>query len=218
MPHMLRLYSYFRSSAAYRVRIALNLKGLDYTIVPIHLLREGGQHHTSDYTHRNPAELVPTLEHDSQAITQSLAILEYLEETYPTPALLPPSPLGRARVRALCLTVACEVHPLNNLRVLNFLKDEMGASEDARNTWYRHWVTLGLSAFERLLIRDGSAGSFCYGDAPTFADCYLIPQIFNAKRFQCPLDDYPTLMRIYTNCEQVESFRRAAPASQIDAE
>lgn len=215
---MLTLYSYFRSSAAYRVRIALNLKGLDYTIVPIHLLREGGQHHSPDYTCRNPAELVPTLEHDSQTITQSLAILEYLEESYPSPALLPPSALGRARVRALCLTIACEVHPLNNLRVLSYLKNEVGAPEDTRNAWYRHWVHLGLTTFERHLTRDGSSGSFCYGNAPTFADCYLVPQIFNAKRFQCPLDDYPTLMRIYANCEQVESFRRAAPPSQIDAE
>lgn len=215
---MLTLYSYFRSSAAYRVRIALNLKGLDHTIIPIHLLREGGQQKSADYARRNPAALVPTLEHDSLAITQSLAILEYLEEIQPEPALLPTTPLGRARVRALCLTIACEVHPLNNLRVLDYLKTEMGASEATRTAWYRHWIHLGLSAFEGLLVRDGSAGSCCYGDTPTFADCLLIPQILNAERFQCPLDDYPTVMRIHAHCEQLESFRRAAPASQIDAE
>jgi maleylacetoacetate isomerase len=178
---MLTLYSYFRSSAAYRVRIALNLKGLEYNVAPIHLLRDGGQHHTPDYACRNPAELVPTLDHDSMTITQSLAILEYLGEIYPRPALLPPTALGRARVRALCLTIACEIHPLDNLRVLDYLKAELGASEDARNAWYRHWVEVGLRAFERLLIRDTSAGVFCHGDVPTFADCCLIPQIFNAK-------------------------------------
>lgn len=215
---MLTLYSYFRSSAAYRVRIALNLKGLKYGIVPVHLLRDGGQHHAPAYTHRNPAELVPTLDHDSQTITQSLAILEYLEETYPVPPLMPPTALGRAHIRALCLTIACEIHPLNNLRVLNYLKGELDVSEDACNEWYQHWVQAGLHAFERLLIRNVSAERFCYGDVPTFADCCLVPQIFNAKRLQCPLGDYPTLMRIYENCEQMEPFARAAPGSQLDAE
>jgi maleylpyruvate isomerase len=215
---MLTLYSYFRSSAAYRVRIALNLKRLKYSVVPVHLLRDGGQHHAAAYIQRNPAELVPTLDHESQTITQSLAILEYLEDAYPAPPLMPPTTLSRAHIRALCLTIACEIHPLNNLRVLNYLKLKLGVSEDARNEWYQHWVQTGLHVFERLLIRDGSAGRFCYGDTPTFADCCLVPQIFNAKRLKCPLGDYPKLMRIYENCERMEPFARAAPGSQVDAE
>jgi maleylacetoacetate isomerase len=214
---MLTLYSYFRSSAAFRVRIALNLKRLAYNVVPVHLLRDGGQHHSAEYARRNPAELVPTLDHDAITTTQSLAILEYLEETYPRPALLPSTASGRARVRALCLTVACEIHPLNNLRVLNYLKETMGVPEAVRNAWYRHWVEVGLRAFEKLLVRDSLAGAFCHGDDPTFADCFLVPQIVNAKRLQCPLDDYPTLMRIYENCENTEAFALAAPGSQIDA-
>jgi maleylacetoacetate isomerase len=215
---MLTLYTYFRSSAAYRVRIALNLKGLKYNVVPVHLLRDGGQHHAPDYIRRNPAELLPTLDDDSLSITQSLAILDYLEESYPYPPLLPSTALDRARVRALCLTIACEIHPLNNLRVLNYLKVQLGTSEDARNEWYRHWVNVGFRAFERLLTCDASAGMFCHGNTPTFADCCLIPQIFNAKRLQCPLDAFPTLMRICVNCEKMDAFARADPGSQPDAE
>jgi maleylpyruvate isomerase len=215
---MLRLYSYFRSSAAYRVRIALNLKELEYSVVPVHLLREGGQHHSPEYVARNPAELVPTLEVGSAVLTQSLAILEYLEDAFPTPPLLPADPLGRARVRALALTVACEVHPLNNLRVLSYLKGEFGIVEESRNAWYRHWVDLGFAAFERLLMSDSRTGVYCHGDTPTVADCCLVPQVFNAERLRCPLEAYPTINRVVANCRQLAAFQRARPEAQPDAE
>lgn len=215
---MLRLHTYFRSSAAYRVRIALNLKGLPYEAVPVHLLRDGGQHRRPEYASLNPAELVPTLEDHSQAITQSLAILEYLEETHPIPALLPTGSSERARVRALALTIACEIHPLNNLRVLKYLAGTLGIGDDQRNEWYRHWVRTGFTAFERQLTREPVPGRFCHGDSPTFADCCLVPQVFNARRLNCPLDDYPTLMRIDENCERMEAFQQAAPALQLDAD
>jgi maleylpyruvate isomerase len=215
---MLRLYSYFRSSAAYRVRIALNLKELEYSVVPVHLLRGGGQHHCAEYVARNPAGLVPTLEVGAAALTQSLAILEYLEDAYPTPPLLPADPLGRARVRALALTVACEVHPLNNLRVLNYLKAEFGIVEERRNAWYRHWVDLGFAALERLLMGDSRTGVYCHGDTPTLADCCLVPQVFNAERLRCPLGAYPTINRVVANCRQLAAFQRARPEAQPDAE
>jgi maleylacetoacetate isomerase/maleylpyruvate isomerase len=215
---VLKLYTYSRSSAAYRVRIALNLKGLDYEAVPVHLLRDGGEHHQPDYASVNPSELVPTLEDGPQTITQSLAILEYLEETHPTPALLPRSASDRARVRALALTIACEIHPLNNLRVLQFLTGTVGINDAQRNEWYKHWVRTGFTAVERQLTRHPLAGRFCHGDSPTFADCCLVPQVFNARRFNCPLDDYPTLLGIHENCERLEAFQRAAPGMQSDAE
>jgi maleylacetoacetate isomerase len=215
---MLTLYTYFRSSAAYRVRIGLNLKQLDYAAIPVHLLHDGGHHHRPDYAARNPAELIPTLVDGAHPISQSLAILEYLEEAYPAPALLPRAALERARVRALALTIACEIHPLNNLRVLRYLKGELAVDEERRNEWYRHWVKTGFTALERLLTRDSPPGPFCHGDAPTLADCCLVPQVFNAQRLQCPLDDYPTLMRIHAHCERLEAFRRAAPGVQPDAE
>ncbi len=215
---MLKLYTYFRSSAAYRVRIALNLKALPYDAVPVHLLRDGGQQHCADYASRNPSELVPTLEDQAQTITQSLAILEYLEETHPLPALLPRSPADRARVRALSLMIACEIHPLNNLRVLQYLSGTLGIDGGRRDEWYRHWVRVGFTAFERQLARDSASGLFCHGDEPTFADCFLVPQVFNARRLQCPLDDYPTLLRIDENCQRLEAFRRGTPAMQADAE
>jgi len=200
------------------VRIALNVKGIAYAAIPVHLLNDGGHQHRPDYASLNPSELIPALEDDPHTITQSLAILEYLEEAYPVPALLPRSPSERARVRALALTIACEIHPLNNLRVLQYLKRELGVDDERRNEWYRHWVRIGFTAFERLMTRDSLSGQFCHGDAPTFADCCLVPQVFNAQRLNSPLDDYPTLMRIHSNCERLEAFQRAAPGVQPDAE
>ncbi|HUX72273.1 MAG TPA: maleylacetoacetate isomerase [Steroidobacteraceae bacterium] len=215
---MLTLYTYYRSSAAFRVRIALQLKQLPYQAVPVHLLRNGGEQHTADYAARNPAELVPALDADGRVLTQSLAILEYLEESHPLPALLPADAAGRARVRALALTVACEIHPLNNLRVLRYLSSVLAIDEERRNAWYRHWIAVGFAALERTLQTDGGAGSYCHGDAPTFADCCLVPQVFNARRLQTPLDAYPCIVRIHDACMRLEAFRRAAPEAQPDAE
>jgi maleylacetoacetate isomerase/maleylpyruvate isomerase len=193
---MLRLYTYFRSSAAYRVRIALNLKDLDYFAIPVHLVRGGGEQHERGYAERNPQELLPILDTDGCVLTQSLAIIEYLEEIAPRPPLLPLDPIARARVRALALVVACEIHPLNNLRVLNYLRDELGVDQERRDAWYRHWIELGLSAFERLLAREPSGGPYCHGETPTIADCCLIPQVYNARRFGCALDRFPNVLRI----------------------
>jgi len=215
---MLRLYTYFRSSAAYRVRIALNLKQLDYSAIPVHLVRAGGEQHDAVYSELNPQKLVPTLDTGDGLLTQSLAILEYLEEIAPEPRLLPADAMGRAQVRALALIVACEIHPLNNLRVLNYLRDELAIEKDQRDAWYRHWIELGLSAFEQLLTRTARGGSFCYGDAPTLADCCLVPQLFNARRLGCALDPYPNIRRIDAHCASLEAFQRAAPAAQADAE
>ena len=193
---MLRLYSYFRSSASYRVRIALNLKGLPYAYVPVHLLKDGGEQHGADYQRINPAELVPALVDDGQPIGQSLAIMEYLDETHPEPALLPRDALGRARARALAQSIACEIHPLNNLRVLRYLEHELKLTEDAKATWYRHWITLGFTAIEAMLANNQTTSTFCHGDAPGLADCCLIPQIANSRRFETPLDAFPTIRRI----------------------
>jgi maleylacetoacetate isomerase len=215
---MLRLYTYFRSSAAYRVRIALNLKHLDYAAIPVHLLRAGGEQYDAGYAGVNPQKLVPTLDTGAGLLTQSLAILEYLEEIAPVPPLLPADAVGRAQVRSLALVVACEIHPLNNLRVLNYLRDELAIEKDRRDAWYRHWIDLGLSAFEQLLTRTSHGGAFCYGDAPTLADCCLVPQVFNARRFGCPLDSFPNIQRIDAHCASLAAFQRAAPAAQADAE
>jgi maleylpyruvate isomerase len=213
---MLRLYTYFRSSAVFRTRIALNLKGLPYESVPIHLLR--GEQHSANFTERNPAQLIPVLEMDSLRLTQSLAIIEYLEETHPSPALLPSGAAARAEVRALALSIACDIHPLNNARVLRYLKSPLGADQQARDEWARHWISLGFEAIERRLSSGGFSGRCCYGDAPGMADCCLVPQTFNALRVQCPLEPYPTIRRIYEHCMSLEAFQRAAPAAQPDAE
>jgi maleylacetoacetate isomerase/maleylpyruvate isomerase len=212
---MRQLYSYFRSSASYRVRIALNLKGLDHETVAVHLLR--GEQRAPGYLARNPAGLVPALVDEGQVLTQSLAIIEYLEEAHPEPALLPGSALDRARIRAIAQTIACEIHPLNNLSVLRYLKHTLGVDEDAKNAWYRHWVEQGLATVENLLA-DPRTGAFCHGAAPTLADCCLVPQIFNAQRFACSLDHVPTVMRIFERCMTLEPFQRAAPGAQPDAE
>jgi maleylacetoacetate isomerase len=219
----LKLYTYFRSSAAYRVRIALNLKGLDVDMVPIHLLRKGGEQLSEAYRSINPEALVPALVDDNddegtQVLTQSIAIMEYLDEMYSEPPLLPSAPLDRAYVRGIALSIACDIHPINNLRVLRYLVRELGASEDAKNAWYRHWCENGLTAIEKRISADGRAGKFCLGDTPTMADCCLVPQLANARRVDTDLSRMPTLLRIAENCAQLDAFTRAEPARQPDAE
>jgi maleylpyruvate isomerase len=210
-----RLYTYFRSSAAFRVRIALNLKGLAYEPVFVHLAK--GEHRKPQYAGVYPQGLLPTLVDEAGALSQSLAIIEYLEETHPRPALLPGGPAGRARVRSLSLLVACEIHPLNNLRTLQHLKRALGQSEDQVNAWYRHWIADGFAKLEADLTRGGT-GRFCHGDSPTMADCCLVPQVFNAQRYQSDLAPYPTVMRIFDACMRLEAFDRAQPSKQPDAE
>jgi maleylacetoacetate isomerase len=214
----MRLYTYFRSSAAYRVRIALNLKGLEYTAVPVHLLRDGGEQHGQRFVEFNPARLLPVLQDADSTLTQSLAIIEYLEQTHPEPPLLPAAAAERARVRALALSIACDIHPLNNLRVMRYLKSEFNLDESQRERWSRHWIRQGFEALERMLAGSAQTGNCCHGDAPSMADCCLVPQIANAQRLHSPLEAYPTLMRIHEHCLRLPAFARAAPAVQPDAE
>jgi maleylacetoacetate isomerase len=218
---MLTLYSYWRSSAAYRVRIALNLKGLAYRQVPVHLVKDGGQQHAPDYQALNPQQLLPLLVDVGAGsgevrIAQSLAIIEYLEEVFPVPALLPADPALRAQVRALALHIACEVHPLNNLRVLQYLSNELGISDQAKDAWYRHWVASGLAAVEQgLAVFDGQLS---LGQRPGYLEACLIPQLYNARRFNCDLDAYPRLLAMAARCETLEAFKQAAPEAQPDAQ
>ncbi|UVW27613.1 maleylacetoacetate isomerase [Massilia sp. H6] len=214
----MKLYTYFRSSAAYRVRIALNLKALDYEAVPVHLVRGGGEHQSDAYRAVNPSALVPALEDDALVLSQSMAILEYLEDAYPAVALLPKDAIGRARVRELAQIIACDIHPLNNLRVLNYLVKHLGQSDQAKTDWYRHWVIEGFGALEAHLARNPCTGSFCYGDRPSMADCFLVPQVFNAQRFDVDLEAYPTIARINSLCADLPAFQAAHPARQGDAE
>lgn len=210
----MKLYTYFRSSAAFRVRIALNVKDLRYESLFVHLAKS--EHRRPEYAKVNPQGLLPTLElDDGIRLNQSLAIIEYLEDKYPRPPLLPSDAVGKARVRGLAALVACEIHPLNNLRVLQHLKRSLGQSEEQVNAWYRHWIADGLAKLEAQL--DPKA-KFAYGDAPTMADCCLVPQIFNAKRYDCNLAPYPTTMRVFEQCMRLEAFDRAQPAKQPDAE
>ncbi|MES2016486.1 MAG: maleylacetoacetate isomerase [Pseudomonadota bacterium] len=214
----MKLYDYFRSSASYRVRIGLKLKGLDYESVPIHLLKDGGVQLQSDYRAVNPSALVPALVDNGAIITQSLAILEYLDEAHLMAPLMPRDALGRARVRALALTVACDIHPLNNLRVLRYLVKEAGLTEEAKNAWVVHWLEQGLAALEAHLAGSGDTGRFCHGDAPTIADCVLVPQVFNAVRFNLDMAKYPTIARIDAACRELPAFIAAHPSQQPDAE
>jgi len=214
----LTLYSYFRSSAAFRVRIALNLKGLKSDMRFVHLVKHGGAQHGDDYKAINPLRLVPTLIDNGHPISQSLAILEYLEEQAPEPPLLPRDPLARARVRQIALSVVCDIHPINNLRVLRYLKDDLHADDQVRIDWQRHWMALGFEALETLLHRDPATGTFCHGDAPTLADICLVPQLTNARRVQMDLTPYPTLLRIEEAAYRLPAFVAARPENQPDAE
>jgi maleylacetoacetate isomerase len=221
------LYGYFRSSASYRVRIALNLKGLPYETLSIHLNRNGGEQFTAAFRALNPAALVPVFFDGARqsdaaghldGLTQSLAIIEYLDEAYPQVSLLPSDLAGRAWVRSIALAISCDIHPINNLRVLQYLVKQLKLDEEQKNAWYRHWCGIGLAALEAKLRDHPATGKFCYGDSPTLADCCLVPQIFNAQRFNCDMTDYPTLLRIVENCQQLTAFQDAAPSRQPDAE
>lgn len=212
---MMQLFTYYRSSASYRVRIALNLKGLTVEHIPVNLLKL--EQKAAEYATRNPQQLLPTLvTEEGASLTQSLAIIEYLDERYPVPPLLPSVPEERARVRALAQAVACEMAPLNNLRVLNYLVQELGNSDEQKLEWYRHWIAVGFGAVESLL-QDEQTGKFCHGNLPTLADCCLVPQVYNAQRFDCDMSPYPTINRIVEACESLSAFKEAHPSQQVDA-
>ncbi len=215
---MIKLYNYFRSSASYRVRIALNFKGLPYEYVPVHLLKDGGQQLAPSFRTLNPDALIPVLDDDGHVLTQSLAIIEYLEETRPLPPLLPRAAGERAYVRSIALAIACEIHPLNNLRVLRYLVKTLGLNDEQKNTWYRHWVEQGLASLEARLVAEARSGRYALGDAITIADVVIVPQIFNAQRMDCNLGSVPTLMRIFDHCMQLPAFTDAQPSAQPDAE
>ncbi len=210
----MELYNYFRSSASYRVRIALALKGQAYDYKPVHLAKN--EQFNESYQAVSAARLVPLLRDGDAVFTQSLAIIEYLDETHPEPPLLPPDAAGRARVRALALDIACEIHPLNNLRVLRYLVRDLKLSDDDKNRWYRHWVETGLEVVERQLAAQPS--TYCHGDRPTLADCVLVPQIFNARRFDCRLDHVPNVMRVHEACMRLPAFDETQPERCPDAE
>lgn len=218
----MQLFNYFRSSASFRVRIALNLKGLPYGYEPIHLVRHGGEQRAPAFLERNPDGLVPMLVDDAQdppfTLTQSLAIIEYLDEIHPEPALLPRDAIERARVRQLALNIACEIHPLNNLRVLQYLTQVLAIDDRAKNTWIRHWIESGLQALDTQLGASPATGRFCHGDQPTMADLTLVPQIFNGRRFGCDYAAMPTVMRIFDTCMTLDAFKCAEPSAQPDAE
>ena len=210
----LRLHGYFRSSASFRVRIALNLKQVSHENAYHHLRRN--EHRTSDYLALNPQGLMPALEVDGTVLTQSLAILEYLDELYPDPPLLPADPLGRARMRALAYAVACDIHPIDNLRVLRYLRNPLGHDEPTVQAWYNHWIAEGFAAIEAMLSSSPATGRFCHGDRPTLADLCLIPQVVNSKTFGLDLSPYPTIVRIYDACLALPEFETAMPANQPD--
>ncbi len=212
----MKLYNYFRSSASFRVRIALNLKGLPYDYVSVHLAK--GDHKKTEFAALAANGFVPLLElDDGTRLDQSMAMMEYLDEVHPSPALLPPDALGRTRVRALAQSIACEIHPLNNLRVLKYLVKNMGQSEEAKNAWYVHWCREGLESFEKQLTLLPQS-NYCYGSAPTLADCCLVPQIFNAQRFNTPLDGLPRTMAVFDHCMTLDAFQKASPKHCPDFE
>jgi maleylacetoacetate isomerase len=213
----LRLYSYWRSSAAYRVRIALNLKGQPYETLPVHLLKDGGEQHKPEFVELNPQHLIPVLMHGHRQLRQSMAIIEYLDETWPDPALMPTVARDRQRVRAIAQMVACDIHPINNLRVMQYLEKEMGADEAARERWTKHWISEGLTAVEGVLADNPSTGTFCEGDIPTLADCCLVPQVYNAQRFGLDLAQWPYIRRINAACLELDAFQAARPEIQPDA-
>jgi len=214
----MKLYTYFRSSAAYRVRIALNLKELSYDAIPVHLLRDGGEQLREQYRSINPSGLVPAFQDDYITLTQSMAILEYLEDAYPEIPLMPKDPAGRARVRELAQIVACDIHPVNNLRILRYLVKDLGLSEEVKTEWYRHWLVSGLDVLEKHLARDPSAGPLCHGYNPTIADCFLVPQVFNATRHGIDVSVYPNIARVNETCANIPAFVAAHPSNQPDAE
>jgi len=213
-----KFYTYYRSSAAYRVRIALNIKGVAAEQVPRHLLRGGGEHRLDDYLALNPQGLVPALEHGGRVIGQSLAIIEYLDEIHPQPPLLPADPGERAVVRSMALSIACDIHPLNNLRVLEYLKGQLAQDAEAVGQWYGHWVAAGFRGLEQLAQRSSADGRHLYGDSVTLADVLLVPQMYNARRFGCDLAPYTTLVGISRHLESLPPFAAAAPEVQPDAE
>lgn len=207
---MIKLYDYFRSSAAFRVRIALNLKNLPFEKIPIHLVNNGGEQHSDQYRAINPQELVPALQiNDQQIITQSLAIIEYLEEKYPEPALLPKDLVLKSHVRQFAFAIAMDIHPVNNLRVLQYLTNTLKVTEEQKNIWYHHWIAKGFVALEKLV--ENSSGNFCFGNSPTMADVCLIPQVYNAYRFNCDVKPYPTLINIFNHCKELPAFKNAWP-------
>jgi maleylacetoacetate isomerase len=212
----MKLYTFFRSSAAFRVRIALNLKGLEYESLPRHFARN--EHRSAEYLALNPQGLIPALSVDGLVLSQSLAIIEYLNERHPAPPLLPQDPLDRARVRSMALAVACEIHPLNNLRVLNYLRNELKQDDQGVGTWYRHWVSEGFRGLEQQAREFSAAGRYCFGDAVSLADVYLVPQMYNARRFKTDLAPYPTLVGISTHLESLPEFSAARPEVQPDAQ
>ncbi|HET6603128.1 MAG TPA: maleylacetoacetate isomerase [Xanthomonadaceae bacterium] len=213
----LKLYSYWRSSAAYRIRIALNLKGLPHEIVPVHLASGGGEQHSENFRILNPQEMVPVLVDGNRIVRQSLAILEYLEESWPDPTLLPPGSRDRARVRGIAQLIACDIHPLNNLRVLQFFENIWSVPQPERVVWVRHWIEEGFRALEMILSDNPATGSFCEGDAPTIADVCLVPQVYNAERFGVDMTPYPTVARVNAECLKLPAFDSARPEVQADA-
>ncbi|MEM1244085.1 MAG: maleylacetoacetate isomerase [Pseudomonadota bacterium] len=212
----MELYTYFRSTASYRVRIVLNFKGLDYQSKPIHLLKGGGEQFKENYRQINPMELVPTLIHDEKIITQSLAIIEYLEECFNKPAILPADIYKRAFVRSIAQAVCCDIHPLNNLRVLTYLKQVLDVSPESKKLWYANWITKGFTAIE-IMVKDSISAKYCCGDSATLADVCLIPQVFNAIRFNVSLKPFPRIRQIYEHCMTLPYFDEAKPESQLDA-
>lgn len=213
---MIKLYSYFRSSTSFRLRIVLNLKQLSYETVAVHLLKNGGEQYSSGYLAINPLGAVPSLDHEGKILTQSSALCEYINELHPEPALLPADIAERAWVRSVCSLVACDIHPVNNLRILNYITKTLGHDEVQKMDWYRHWIAQGFNALEKLLSQ--KADQHCWGNTVTMADAFVVPQVWSANRFHCAMDDYPILRRVYKKAMQIPAFQQAAPAAQQDAE